>query len=116
MVWVGRGQWGIMLGRRCVRDRRRRAARGRDGLSRPREKGLNDAITSADPSAGFEPFACAYSEFYHSDAQVKIENRELQGQDRKSTRLNSSHQIISYAVFCLKKKKKTTNHDDTDLE
>src|SRR5258708_17312339 len=28
--------------------------------------------------------------------------------DRKSTRLNSSHQIISYAVFCLKKKK-TTN-------
>src|SRR5258708_30394989 len=30
-------------------------------------------------------------------------------QDRKSTRLNSSHQIISYAVFCLKKKKKTKN-------
>src|SRR5258708_11476357 len=27
--------------------------------------------------------------------------------DRKSTRLNSSHQIISYAVFCLKKKKTT---------
>src|SRR5947208_11369300 len=27
------------------------------------------------------------------------------GPDRKSTRLNSSHQIISYAVFCLKKKK-----------
>src|SRR5258708_23936029 len=31
--------------------------------------------------------------------------------DRKSTRLNSSHQIISYAVFCLKKKKnKTKSH------
>src|SRR5258708_38739671 len=29
--------------------------------------------------------------------------------DRKSTRLNSSHQIISYAVFCLKKKKLTTS-------
>src|SRR5215216_6936810 len=29
--------------------------------------------------------------------------------DRKSTRLNSSHQIISYAVFCLKKKKKNNN-------
>src|SRR5260221_8455716 len=28
------------------------------------------------------------------------------GQDRKSTRLNSSHTVISYAVFCLKKKKK----------
>src|SRR5258708_25202875 len=30
-------------------------------------------------------------------------------QDRKSTRLNSSHQIISYAVFCLKKKKADQN-------
>src|SRR2546422_5520016 len=29
-------------------------------------------------------------------------------EDRKSTRLNSSHGYISYAVFCLKKKKKTT--------
>src|SRR5215216_7753488 len=33
----------------------------------------------------------------------------LRGGDRKSTRLNSSHQIISYAVFCLKKKKKNYN-------
>src|SRR5258708_29961318 len=31
--------------------------------------------------------------------------------DRKSTRLNSSHQIISYAVFCLKKKKKNMQAD-----
>src|SRR5947209_14821781 len=31
------------------------------------------------------------------------------GGDRKSTRLNSSHANISYAVFCLKKKKKTQN-------
>src|SRR5258708_26955810 len=30
--------------------------------------------------------------------------------DRKSTRLNSSHQIISYAVFCLKKKKRAHKH------
>src|SRR5256885_7229005 len=30
--------------------------------------------------------------------------------DRKSTRLNSSHLVISYAVFCLKKKKKTYHH------
>src|SRR5260221_3206571 len=29
--------------------------------------------------------------------------------DRKSTRLNSSHTVISYAVFCLKKKKKTAH-------
>src|SRR3712207_7289772 len=32
--------------------------------------------------------------------------------DRKSTRLNSSHANISYAVFCLKKKKKKTNLRD----
>src|SRR2546426_7108930 len=32
---------------------------------------------------------------------------EVEAQDRKSTRLNSSHLVISYAVFCLKKKKKT---------
>src|SRR3712207_7516565 len=32
--------------------------------------------------------------------------RPLRGADRKSTRLNSSHANISYAVFCLKKKKK----------
>src|SRR5690625_7084683 len=33
-------------------------------------------------------------------------NRIIKGQDRKSTRLNSSHVAISYAVFCLKKKKR----------
>src|SRR5690242_21492280 len=32
-------------------------------------------------------------------------------EDRKSTRLNSSHMSISYAVFCLKKKKKTTKNN-----
>src|SRR5207248_9310429 len=32
--------------------------------------------------------------------------------DRKSTRLNSSHRTISYAVFCLKKKKKTINNTE----
>src|SRR5207248_7228251 len=38
------------------------------------------------------------------DAGVQI--GEVQQRDRKSTRLNSSHRTISYAVFCLKKKKK----------
>src|SRR5207248_10131706 len=39
-------------------------------------------------------------------------HREDEGQpeDRKSTRLNSSHRTISYAVFCLKKKKKQHNN------
>src|SRR5256885_10794216 len=35
-----------------------------------------------------------------------MENRGRSCIDRKSTRLNSSHLVISYAVFCLKKKKK----------
>src|SRR5436189_3472321 len=34
--------------------------------------------------------------------------------DRKSTRLNSSHRCISYAVFCLKKKKKRKNNTGTN--
>src|SRR3989442_5547583 len=38
------------------------------------------------------------------------EPRESEAQDRKSTRLNSSHVRISYAVFCLKKKKKIDSH------
>src|SRR6266705_273886 len=37
-------------------------------------------------------------------------NKRLSSRDRKSTRLNSSHRTISYAVFCLKKKKKTTKN------
>src|SRR5256885_11833392 len=41
-------------------------------------------------------------------------DRELQ--DRKSTRLNSSHLVISYAVFCLKKKKNIVQlTDDTHM-
>src|SRR5258708_23535884 len=35
-------------------------------------------------------------------------------EDRKSTRLNSSHQIISYAVFCLKKKKNKSQKIEDD--
>src|SRR5438034_1138118 len=37
-------------------------------------------------------------------------HRTRAGQDRKSTRLNSSHTVISYAVFCLKKKKKSSKY------
>src|SRR5256885_5541372 len=38
--------------------------------------------------------------------------RRSAGRDRKSTRLNSSHLVISYAVFCLKKKKLQTHSND----
>src|SRR2546430_10565531 len=44
---------------------------------------------------------------------VGVTQRRLEG-DRKSTRLNSSHSQISYAVFCLKKKK-TIQHSDRNI-
>src|SRR5258708_24727272 len=46
------------------------------------------------------------------DASVQSTALDIYGVslDRKSTRLNSSHQIISYAVFCLKKKKQPVRH------
>src|SRR5258708_30761057 len=43
-----------------------------------------------------------------------VQAREDRPADRKSTRLNSSHQIISYAVFCLKKKKKKNKNNDNN--
>src|SRR3989475_1254772 len=46
---------------------------------------------------------------------VMSSNVALQ-QDRKSTRLNSSHSQISYAVFCLKKKKKHIRPDRTSTQ
>src|SRR5256885_9987864 len=41
------------------------------------------------------------------------QQRDVVGTDRKSTRLNSSHLVISYAVFCLKKKTKYNNVECT---
>src|SRR5438477_4617450 len=43
---------------------------------------------------------------YDGERPVHFGDRLVENQDRKSTRLNSSHMSISYAVFCLKKKKK----------
>src|SRR5690606_41370693 len=43
-------------------------------------------------------------------AVADAEGRAATARDRKSTRLNSSHVKISYAVFCLKKKKKKTEY------
>src|SRR5437762_7746059 len=52
------------------------------------------------------------------DPSTRILTRTEKGQlvsypDRKSTRLNSSHRCISYAVFCLKKKKNTKKYQTT---
>src|SRR3712207_8929202 len=56
----------------------------------------------------FQPFQ--YGSIYWSRASGA---QAVIGVDRKSTRLNSSHANISYAVFCLKKKKIYTNSHPT---
>src|SRR5690625_7085939 len=50
---------------------------------------------------------------YMKDSKTKLLWNTVNNfsQDRKSTRLNSSHVAISYAVFCLKKKKKDTHRN-----
>src|SRR3712207_8708770 len=50
-----------------------------------------------------------------ADGELVLAGREVHRQDRKSTRLNSSHANISYAVFCLKKKNQTIYSDPTTL-
>src|SRR5687768_18113664 len=50
---------------------------------------------------------CSPNEGADEEAEQIHIDHQHQKEDRKSTRLNSSHGYISYAVFCLKKKKKT---------
>src|SRR5256885_10833299 len=51
------------------------------------------------------PWIPAYAEYGITVNSGEFSGLEHQAADRKSTRLNSSHLVISYAVFCLKKKK-----------
>src|SRR5256885_3468859 len=55
--------------------------------------------------------ALAKTEFGTPDSRYFLTPDGLDMPDRKSTRLNSSHLVISYAVFCLKKKKITVLHN-----
>src|SRR5215211_8839690 len=64
---------------------------------------LHDALPSAGPVAAGRGRTARYAE----GSRVFRPLRLVHPADRKSTRLNSSHTVISYAVFCLKKKKKT---------
>src|SRR2546430_5613885 len=54
------------------------------------------------------PISCPVGAMFRVDPKTAIAalGAPQRGRDRKSTRLNSSHSQISYAVFCLKKKKK----------
>src|SRR5207244_7247268 len=64
----------------------------------------NYRFSGLDPNADYE----VHAEFEGAKSPVKnvssLDSRKEMVIDRKSTRLNSSHQIISYAVFCLQKK------------
>src|SRR5947208_12283939 len=76
-------------------------------IRRPPRSTLFPYTTLFRSNADAEPF--------HVPASVRIDAGVREGEDRKSTRLNSSHQIISYAVFCLKKKKKANRiENDND--
>src|SRR5437762_11221549 len=55
---------------------------------------------------GIRQLAIEYRELEHDSPAGARGARQDELTDRKSTRLNSSHRCISYAVFCLKKKKK----------
>src|SRR5258708_10314246 len=61
------------------------------------------------PRSTLFPYTTLFRSLHHARrAPAHGRGRDQHGPeclDRKSTRLNSSHQIISYAVFCLKKKK-----------
>src|SRR5438445_13660475 len=67
---------------------------------------LHDALPIYDPPADFpgQQVPAARAAECHSQRRT---HRTVTFGDRKSTRLNSSHANISYAVFCLKKKKNT---------
>src|SRR5256885_11557334 len=74
----------------------------RDDCRRPaRRRALVDADAALDPGA----VAGQHVERGLRDQRRQVERRG----DRKSTRLNSSHLVISYAVFCLKKKNTMTS-------
>src|SRR3989442_3308683 len=66
---------------------------------------LEQALALKNEVAGFLELGGGFKALRMDADKLSTEVRELmQGLDRKSTRLNSSHVRISYAVFCLKKK------------
>src|SRR5689334_24170240 len=66
-------------------------------------RGTDFARADASRFVLVEGFRPASAEWFSYDAFGRLGNNDTL--DRKSTRLNSSHSSISYAVFCLKKKK-----------
>src|SRR5690625_6477291 len=87
--------WQFMTGGNWV------AHPGNDGV----DYMVNIKHSSSPLLEGMQDFKVTSEQYYlHVDPAVEV---LATTRDRKSTRLNSSHVAISYAVFCLKKKKKT---------
>src|SRR5258708_28221135 len=71
-----------------------------------RGSGISQCCVIGTPSTFVSLCLTSFAHFSKSSVPGNGVSRTKDVKDRKSTRLNSSHQIISYAVFCLKKKKK----------
>src|SRR2546422_1505622 len=69
---------------------------------------LVEVVRTVTTSAETFQRAFAFARSLGKEPVAAKDNSGKREGDRKSTRLNSSHGYISYAVFCLKKKKKTT--------
>src|SRR2546426_7727970 len=75
-------------------------------LDRGHDRRIHEFLLAAPPRCGPEPVAGLERDPDRQDRPaLRLLDRSLD-LDRKSTRLNSSHLVISYAVFCLKKKNK----------
>src|SRR5438876_6177306 len=69
---------------------------------------ITDWLVRDGVAKPFAPWACFHTSMFTMDLE-DVTCGIIARTDRKSTRLNSSHPSISYAVFCLKKKKKKNN-------
>src|SRR5436190_24048915 len=67
---------------------------------------LHDALPIYHATGDLPGSPCAGFRWFVLSSGDELRRRSNGRTDRKSTRLNSSHTVISYAVFCLKKKKK----------
>src|SRR5690606_41996935 len=85
---------------RSRRARARCCGIGHERVARLRMAGHEPALVEDEPVVGRACLVGAMGGVHDGDPG------EIVSLDRKSTRLNSSHVKISYAVFCLKKKKK----------
>src|SRR5258708_20406177 len=79
-------------------------------LQTPGGQGCGDGVRSG-VMGGAEAGAAVRAEIGAAGREEDAKSARMRSMlDRKSTRLNSSHQIISYSVFCLKKKKSHPRH------